>query len=183
MSSEKKRLYINIQALYSFPRQLREDNMFKEKLDEMGKKLDITRKDIDRMKGERRKKRFIYPFLLAIASGFTALAGCLKGNGGNGTMNESLNENNSGGGIYPYMIPTFIGLAGMGMVVTRKIDWKRYGILLITVVAVIVIGFFLLIKGTGMVEAMEDAVRNESMGNFSEAEDYGVYSKETYVYE
>ncbi len=157
--------------------------MIKNRLSDIGGKLNVSLEDIRGMKGERRKKKYLYPFLLAVVGGIAALMGCLKsgnggGGGGNGTVvNETINtENNSG--TYPYMIPSFIGIMGVGMVFRANKYRKKQLILVLSAVAILIIGILLLFNGSDLVEAAENLVRNgNETGNFSEAVDYGVYSR------
>lgn len=146
--------------------------MIKKRMTYIGRKLNVSIKDIQGMKGEYRKKKFLYPLLLAIVGGIAALMGCLKS--GTGGSDEGRSSD-----TYPYMIPSLIGIMGVGMVFRNNKNRKKHLILVLSALAILVMGIFLIFKGSGLVEAAENFVRsgNES-GNFSEAVDYGVYSKE-----
>ncbi len=155
--------------------------MIKKRLKDIGRKLNVSLEDIRGMKGVRRKKKYLYPFLLAVVGGIAALMGCLKS--GNGSRNETMvNEtisNDNSTGTYPYMIPSFIGIMGMGMVIQNNKNRKKHLILVLSVFAILIIGIFLLFKGTGLVEAAENFVSNgNETGNFIQSPVYNVYSKE-----
>lgn len=153
------------------------EKMIEDRLNEIGMRLNVSPADVDSMKRERRKKRYIYPLLAVITGAAAALMGCLGGGGGKeSTVNETGGGETSG--TYPYMIPSFFGLTAVGMIFGKKMNWKRYGILILTVVAIVVIGAVMVFKGSGIAEAVESTVRNGSAENFSEAVDYGVYSRE-----
>lgn len=151
------------------------EKMKEDRLNEIGMRLNVSRADVDSMKRERRKKRYIYPLLVVITGAAAALMGCLGG-GKESTVNETGGGETSG--TYPYMIPSFFGLTAVGMLFRNKLNWKRYGILILAVVAIVVMGAVMIFKGSGLAEAVEGSVRNGSAENFSEAVDYGVYSRE-----
>ena len=149
--------------------------MKKNKLNEIGMRLGVSGGDIDSIRREKRKKRYIDPLILAIGGGAAALMGCLGG-GKESTVNETGGGETSG--TYPYMIPSFFGLTAVGMLFRNKLNWKRYGILLLAVFAIVVMGAVMIFSSSGLAEAVESTVRNGSAENFSEAVDYGVYSRE-----
>ena len=149
--------------------------MDKGKLNEIGGKLDVRIEDIRGMKDERHKKKYLYPFLLAVVGGIAALMGCLKS--GNGSGNEASANNTTG--TYPYIIPSFIGIMGVGMVFRINKNRKKHLILVLSAVAMLITGIFLLFKGSGLVEAAEDVVRNgNDSGNFNGSIIYAAYSLE-----
>jgi len=143
------------------------------KLEEIGARLGVERQDIGKFRSSYLKRRYIYPLLLALAAGVTALMGCLSGK----------DDGGSGGGgssaTYPYCGSALAGMVGIGIVVVAGKKKKAVlALLALGAVTVILLGVFFLIRGggiSGLASALTQA--GNDTGNFSVANDYGVFDR------
>ena len=152
--------------------------MNKGKLAEIGGKLDVFETDIDSIRKRYRLARIIAPITGGLIIILSTIMGYVVGNSSGTRVGNDASPiliNSETGEIYPYLIPTFMGLAvGMSPSGMRKRTVRIIAVSAVLAAVLAVVGY-LIAHGTAYDSAF-DAARD--IQYYSGAIEYGVYSKE-----
>jgi len=152
--------------------------MNKEKLAEIGSKLDVSESDIASIRKRHRHARIIAPVTGGLIVFYSTVIGYIVGSAsGTKAGNDAWPKlvNSKTGEVYPYMIPVLLGLAS-GISASDLRRKTKFIILFTSVLTVIfAVTGYLLAHGMAYENAYEAA---RGIQYYSGAIEYGVYSKE-----
>ena len=136
--------------------------MNNEKLQSIGNKLDISERDLENIRRQNRRYKFLYPMIGGIIAICSTIAGYLMGKNADAKLVSS-----ETGAVYPYTLLSFAVGAPLTANLNSISRTKRLFILLTIIITVIVsiVGFTTAYDMARPVEYYSGAIR------------YGVYNK------
>ena len=160
-------------------------NMEEGKLREIGGKLDVSESDIKKIKKRHSITRILSPIIGAFVAFISTILGHIIGKSSGiaaGKDARPILINRETGEVYPYAITTFLVTTTTLTTLPKEMKKKTITILLVTAILTVIIAVvgYCVAHGIAYDNAFEAAKPKEY---YSGAILYGVYSKETYVYE